>query len=245
MSNSETIYSELSNPVRFQILEELLQSEMKLSEISSKFTVSKSEISRHLSRLLEINIVTKNNSNNNYFLTPLGEAYITLSIPVRFVLDNNSFFEKHFIDLPPKLYRMIDSLSQSKQLYGPGDVLTTIQSVLENTDEEVKLILDQKYPLSLRKKIRFGQYVIIPEMVEKGIEYAKKVYDQVEARVHKIINHNMIISDNKIGIIIFPSFNHKADITTCFLVSDTIGLDYLHKIWDFYWNDAEPINLKI
>lgn len=241
MSKSEAIFNELTYPIRSQILEELLESPLKLNELASKFTVSKSEISRHLSRLLEINIVTKDNSTHNYFLTPLGEAYILLSIPVKFVLENNTFFENHFLDLPPHLARMIDDLKQAKQVDGSGDVLTTIQTMLENTENKVQILLDQKYPLTLNKKINTGKYVILQEMVEKGIEYSKKVYNNVEARVCKPINHNMIISDNRVGIINFPGLNHKADITTCFVVSDTTGLEYLQNIWEYYWLNAEPI----
>ena len=243
MGKSETIYNELAYPIRSQILEELLYTPLKLNEIASKFSVSKSEISRHLSRLLEINVVTKDNSTHNYLLTPLGEAYISLSMPVKFVLDKSEFFESHFIDLPHNLSRMIDDLSQAKHINGPGDILTTIQTILENTNEQVQILLDQKYPLSLTKKIKHGKYIIIQDMVEKGIEYAKKSYDHVEARVYNAINHNMIISDNKIGIINFPALNHKADITSCFLVTDSIGLEYLQTIWDYYWNMAEVFNL--
>ena len=241
MGKPETIYNELAYPIRSQILEELLDSPLKLNEIASKFSISKSEISRHLSRLLEINIVTKDNSNHNYLLTPLGEAYTSLSLPVKFVLENNSFFENHFIDLPHNLYRMIDNLDQAKQIHGPGEVLTTIQNLLENTNEQVQILLDQKYPLSLNKKIKFGKYVIVPEMVEKGIEYAKKTYDRVEAKMFNAINHNMIITDGTVGIINFPGLNHKADITTCFLVTDSLGLEYLQHIWTYYWNQAELI----
>ena len=243
MSKSEEIFNELAYPIRSQILEKLLETPMKLNELASKFTVSKSEISRHLSRLLEVNIITKDNSNHNYLLTPLGEAYISLTIPVKFVLENSKFFESHFIDLPYNLYRTIDNLSQAKQIYGPGDILTTIQHTLENTNEQVQILLDQKYPLSLNKKIKSGKYIIIQDMVEKGIEYVKRVYDHVEARVYNAINHNMIISDNKIGIINFPGLNHKADITTCFLVTDEIGIEYLQNIWNHYWNIANVINL--
>lgn len=243
MSKSEIIYNELANPVRTQILEELLDSPMKLNEIASKFTVSKSEISRHLSRMLEINIVTKDNTNHTYILTPLGEACISLSFPIKFVLENNSYFESHYIDLPPKIARMIDNLNQANQIQGSGDVLTAIQNILENTEEEVQILLDQKYPLALNKTIKSGKYIVIEEMVEKGVEYAKKVYDNVEARIYNAINHNMIISDNKVGILNFPGLNHKADITTCFLVSDSVGLDYLQNIWDYYWSNAQPTNL--
>ena len=143
MAKSETILNELAFPIRTKILEELASNPLKLSDISEKFTVSKSEISRHLSRLIEINIVTKDNLNHNYALTPLGEAFILLSLPVKFILDNNEFFENHFIDLPNNLYRMIDNLYQAELIIGSGDVLTSIQAILENTDSEVQILLDQ------------------------------------------------------------------------------------------------------
>ena len=240
MSTSDDLLSELSFPLRSRLLLELLETPLKLNDIANKFTVSKSEISRHLSRLTEINIVTKNIKTHEYFLTPLGEAYITLLQPVKFVLDENDFFKGHFIDLPPNLSRMIDNLGQSKHLIGSGEVLNTIQNVLENTEEYVQILLDQKFPLTLKKKINWGKYVITPDIAEKGAEYAKKIYEHIEVRTTNLINHNMLISDNSIGILSFPGLNHKADISYGYYLTDETGLSYLQDIWDFYWNLGTP-----
>lgn len=242
MSKSETILNELAFPIRTKILEELLNNPLKLNDISQKFTVSKSEISRHLSRLIEINIVTKDSINHSYILTPLGEAYISLSEPVKFILDQNEFFENHFIDLPSNLYRMIDNLYQAELILGSGDVLTSIQTILENTESNVQILLDQKFPLSLKKQIKTGNYIVSKDIIEKGMDYAKKVYEQVNARIYNAINHNMVISDRKIGMICFPGLNHKADINYCFKVSDKIGLDYLQNIWDYYSEISDPFH---
>ena len=160
MQKSNFLQNELAFPIRTQILEELLDQPLKLNEIAIKFSVSKSEISRHLSRLLEINVVMKDNTNHSYMLTPLGEAYISLSLPVKFILEQNIFFENHFIDLPDNLYRIIDHLFQAKNIMGSGDVLTTIQNILETTEEEVQILLDQKFPLSLKKRIKKGSYIV-------------------------------------------------------------------------------------
>lgn len=243
MNNSENLINELSFPLRSKILQELLDEPLKLNDIANKFTVSKSEISRHLSRLTEINIVTKNNKTHDYILTPLGEAYITLLLPVKFVLDKNDFFQNHFIDLPTNLSRMIDNLGQSKCLIGSGEVLNTIQNVLENTEECVQILLDQKFPLNLKKKIKLGKYIITPDIAEKGAEYAKKIYEQVEVRTLNPINHNMLISDHSIGMINFPGLNHKADISYSYYITDETGLNYLQDIWDFYWKLGSPISL--
>lgn len=238
MQKSSILQNELSFPIRTQILEELFDNPLKLNDIANKFTVSKSEISRHLSRLLEVNVIIKDNITHSYMLTPLGEAYISLSFPVKFILDNNHFFENHFIDLPDNLYRMIDNLNEATQIAGSGDVLTTIQKILEETDDEIQIVLDQKFPLSLKKRISKGSYIVCSDMLDKGIDYVKKIYENVEAKICTTINHNMLISDHKIGIICFPGLNHKADINNCFLIKDKIGLDYLQEIWNYYLKNS-------
>lgn len=243
MGSIESIHNELTSPIRTQILEYLLESPLKLREIASNFTISKSEISRHLSRLLDVKAIDRDNIEHNYYLTPLGEAYISLSLPVKFILERNAFFESHYIDLPQPLYRSVDNLQRSKFLYTSGDVLTTIQTILDQTKDNLRILLDQKFPLSLKSKINEGKYIISSDILEKGMDYAKKVYERIEVKIYDSINHNLLISDGKTGLICFPSLNHKADITSCFFVSDTIGLEYLFDIWQYYWEMGDYLTL--
>lgn len=244
MEHSYFLMNELSFPLRAQILEELFDNPLKLNDLAVKFDIiSKSEISRHLSRLLEIKIITKDNSSHNYSLTPLGEAYIFLSFPLRFVLNLHSFFEQHFIDLPPFLFKSIDCLSEAKLIVGSGEVLTSTQEILQNTEQKTQILLDQKFPLTLNKQINSGKYIVSPSMREKGAEYVKKSYKDVEFRGYNQIKHNMLISDDKIGILCFSSLNHIVDISSCFKVIDETGLNFLQSIWDYYWNLGEKLTL--
>ncbi|MHA1990834.1 MAG: ArsR family transcriptional regulator [Candidatus Hodarchaeales archaeon] len=236
MDNYESLVMELSNPIHTQLLEELLDSPKKLNDIAQKFTLSKSEISRHLSRLLDTGTITKDNKNRNYVLNPLGAVFLNLISPIKFLLQHASYFKTHFINFPTKFLRLIDDLSDAKFISGPGDVLSLIQSILDKTESKVQLILDQKYPLKLSKKIEIGKYVVSPEMLGKGEQYLKQFYDTVETRVYQPINHNLFISDDREATLCFSDLNHKTDINSCFHIKDKAGLEFLQQIWSYYWS---------
>ena len=244
MEHSYILMNELSFPLRTQILEELYNNPLKLNDLAVIFSsVSKSEVSRHLSRLLEINTIIKDSTNHNYSLTPLGEAYISLSFPLRFVLSLHSFFEQHFVDLPPNLFKSIDCLSEAQLIVGSGEVLTSTQEILQNTEEKTQILLDQKFPLTLNKQIKSGKYIVSPSMKGKGAEYVKKSYKEVEFRGYNPIKHNMLICDDKIGVLCFSGLNHIVDISSCFKVTDESGLNFLQSIWEHYWNLGEKLTL--
>jgi DNA-binding transcriptional ArsR family regulator len=243
MEDYKSLQNELSFPVRMGILENLSQKPMKLNDISKNYSLSKSEISRHLSRLLEIKVIKKDD-DRTYSVTPLGEAFINLLLPVNFLLSYHDFFENHYFDLPISNYRFIDNLSKAELISGIGNVLTTVQNILSETESQIKIVLDQKFPVGITgRKIDSGKYVVPRELLALGVDYVKKVYIHFEVKTHSPINHTILISDEKVAVISFPDLKHKADVSACFLVKDSEGVNYLTEIFNNYWNQGIQVTV--
>ena len=248
MNDYLSINSELSSPIRNQILTRIGENPQTLSEIADNFSISKPEISRHLSRLTKFGIVTKEPSTRKFKPSPLGETYLQLFSPIEFVLKHSSYFTDHYIDLPLHLSRNIDALMNAELVIELGNVFAKIQEMLNETIDEVKLMLDQRLPVvGLKEKIKFGQYIVPITMsgpqFESGREYLKKIYDSVEVRQLNSVTHFLMCTDKKQGIISFPTLQRKADWSSIWVVTDKLGLNYLQEIWNHFQSLAIKIEI--
>jgi len=243
-----TINSELSNPTRIQILSRIGENPQTLSEIATHFSISKPEISRHLSRLTNVGIVTKELSTRKYKPSALGDIYLQLYSPIEFVLKHSTYFTDHYIDLPLHLSRNIDALMNAELVIELGNVLAKIQEMLNETIDEVKLMLDQRLPVvGLKEKVKFGDYIVPTTMsgpqFESGRAYLKKMYDSVEVRQLNFVTHVIMCTDKKRGFISFPTLQRKADWSSIWVVTDKLGLDYLQEIWTHFQSLAMKIEI--
>ncbi|MFX0185229.1 MAG: ArsR family transcriptional regulator [Candidatus Hodarchaeota archaeon] len=243
-----TINSELSNPTRLQILSRIGENPQTLSEIATHFSISKPEISRHLSRLTNVGIVTKEVSTRKYMPSALGEIYLQLYSPIEFVLKHSTYFTEHHIDLPLHLSRNIDALMNAELVIELGNVLAKIQEMLDETIDEVKLMLDQRLPVvGLKEKVKFGDYIVPTTMsgpqFESGRAYLKKMYESVEVRQLNFVTHIIMCTDKKRGFISFPTLQRKADWSSIWVVTDKLGLDYLKEIWNHFQGLATKIKI--
>ena len=241
-----TINSELSNPNRMQILSRLGENPQTLSEIATHFSISKPEISRHLSRLANVGIITKDLSTRKFKPSALGETYLQLYSPIEFVLKHSTYFTDHYIDLPLHLSRNIDALMNAELVSELGNVLAKLQELLNETTDEVKLMLDQRLPvLGLKEKVKFGDYIVPIAMSEhtEAKAYLKKMYESVEVRTLISVSHFIMFTDQNKGIISFPTLQRKADWSSIWVVTDTQGLDYIHEIWNHFHSLAMKMEI--
>ena len=243
-----TINSELSNPTRIQILSRIGENPQTLSEIATHFSISKPEISRHLSRLTNVGIITKDLSTRKFKPSALGKTYLQLYSPIEFVLKHSSYFTDHYIDLPLHLSRNIDALMNAELVTELGNVLAKIQEMLNETKDKVKLMLDQRLPVvGLKEKVKFGDYIVPVTMsgpqFDSGRAYLKKMYDSVEVRTLNSVSHFIMCTDKNKGVISFSTLQRKADWSSIWVVTDKLGLDYLQEIWNHFQNLAIKIEI--
>ena len=104
MTEYSPLFVELANPARFKMLAVLAEAPHTLGEFAQKIELSKPELSRHLTRLVEQGFVQR--EHRKYILTPFGEGIVTLLPSLNFVFQHRDFFRTHRLDLPPPLLRV-------------------------------------------------------------------------------------------------------------------------------------------
>ncbi len=240
MTEYSPLFAELANPARFKMLILLVEAPHTLGEFAQKIELSKPEISRHLTRLMDQGFVQK--EDRKYTLVTSGEAIVKLLPPLNFVFQQWDFFKTHRLDLSLPLLREIDALSQADVVSGLGQVLYKLKYMLEETKENDNLLISQSLPLGLdktRKKPRCGYLIASKSLISQyKISWFKQYYETLETRTLNHVLFGIYISDNKRALLCFPDLNANPDYNEAFFVTDPEGLTYVKAIWEYFWKQS-------
>ncbi|UCE14819.1 MAG: ArsR family transcriptional regulator [Candidatus Heimdallarchaeota archaeon] len=231
--------ADIIHPTRLKMLDLLGGGSQALADIAQNLELSKPEISRHLAKLRELNLVEKRDKIHH--LTGLGEVILNLTSPIEFIINNYDYFMNHKVDLPFSFIRDIDSLMNSELLSGTGYFISKIEEIREKTANEAKMMVDQPFPGS-DTQIEKG-LLIVPTYAKSenlNLELLHKTCNYFEIRTLPIINLSLGIIDRKYGFLLFPErITGKIDYNYAFYVTDDMGLDFLSRLWDYFWEKAE------
>ncbi|MFX0185134.1 MAG: ArsR family transcriptional regulator [Candidatus Hodarchaeota archaeon] len=231
--------TEIIHPTRLKILELLGQGPKFLANIAQELDLSKPEISRHLARMRDLSLVEKRDKAHH--LTSLGEVILNLTSPIEFLIDNYDYFMNHKVELPFSFIRDIDSLIHSELMSGTGYFMSKIEEIRKKTTNEVKTMVDQPFPGS---SIQVDTVLLIVPSYAKSenlnLELLKTNTEYFEIRTLPIINLTLGIVDGKHGFLLFPEkITGKIDYNYAFYVTDEIGLEFLSRLWAYYWEKAK------
>ncbi|MHA1148637.1 MAG: ArsR family transcriptional regulator [Promethearchaeota archaeon] len=242
---SDDLISELSNPIRIKILFLLKKEALTLTTIAEEVgKISKSEISRHLSRLIERGFIQKEvPSGRRYQLTSFGSVIIRLYKPINFLFHHSEFFKSHTINsLPSFLIKDIDNLKKGEFLDDAGKVMFKIKELFSVSFDEAWVMGGTAFPFDdwSAKKVN---YIITPNLAKLRDEVSKTHPEtQMRASVIDEINIAIALTSIGFGIINFPkNMESKPDYNEAIFISDTKGFNYLKTIWNYFWNKGELI----
>ena len=165
MSFGERFYDllfEMSNEHRHNIMLLLRGEDMRLTSISKELDLTSPEISRHVSRLCDTGLVTKD-VEGFFSLTPLGGMVLTLLQEFEFASRHAEYFASHTHDgLPPEYVKRIGELSDSKFVDNIPGFFRQIERVITEAREYVWMLVDQ-FPLN--------HVSLIVEAIERGVRF--------------------------------------------------------------------------
>lgn len=231
--------TDIMHPTRVKVLKLLSEGSQTLAEIAKNLDLSKPEISRHLARMRELNLVEKGDKYHK--LTSLGEVFLNLTSPIEFLLDKYDYFMNHKIDLPFSLVRDIDCLIHSELISGTGYFMSKMEEIREDTANEVRMMVDQPFPGG-SEQVGTALF-IVPSYAKSenlSLEFLRKSSKYFEFRTLPIISLTLGIIDRKFGFLFFPErITGKIDYNHAFYVTDQMGLDFLLRLWDHFWDKSD------
>jgi predicted transcriptional regulator len=143
MAEVYDLYFELSNEDRVNILRTLLLESLNLTKISSELGLKNQETSRHLSRLEESGLVSKN-PDGSYSITPFGKICMLKNEEMDFLFTHKDYFNHHKLEeLPEDLLDKLSVLSRSIYIDDTLNALQVGKRIIEESEEYLYRLSDQ------------------------------------------------------------------------------------------------------
>jgi predicted transcriptional regulator len=143
MAEVYDLHFELSNEDRVNILRILLMGSLNLTKISSELGLKNQEASRHLSRLEEAGLVTRN-PDGTYDITHFGEICMLKHGEMDFLFKYKDYFNQHRLeDLPEDLFAKIGVLAKSNYIDDTLNALQVVKRIIEEAEEYLYRLSDQ------------------------------------------------------------------------------------------------------
>lgn len=240
MEDYSNLISVFSNSFRVKILLLLDKNEFTLTELTTNIgDTSHPEISRHLGRLTKQSLIIKE-SGRKYKLTPFGRSVISIFKPLNFLFKNGNYFKNHMLNsLPDYLLRDIHMLKTSKIISGTGAIMFKMQNLAESANKEIWLMVNNSFPF--KWNVEKANLLIPHSMLDRESE-ARKMGKKFRVGILSTVSVSITLSDLNQGLIFFPRPKETdPDYNEGFFVIDKDGIEYLRKIWDYFWKKSKKI----
>ena len=256
MDSSEKLFNilfEISNEDRYNILTELLAGKANLSKLSQILELNLSETSRHLSRLMGVNLIVRN-PDGSYNLTHNGAQILHQVDNIRFFSEYDNYFKKHTVrDIPIDFQGRFNSLIEGELIESVVGFILRIEQVIKDAKSEVWLLVDQ-FPLhhlsiimdALERGVKFK--IIEPQNraihsdlkalapVESHTLERMKIASHVDQKTLKNNNLFMIVSENE-AVVGFPTLGGEIDYKG-FKFSDIKAHSWCRDLFHRFWENA-------
>ncbi len=230
------IFSEITNPIRINILLLLYDNKSTITELKEEIgDISHSEISRHIGRLAKHELITKETiPGRKYELTHFGKIVVKLLKPLDFIFQNKEYFENHQIDfIPESSIHGLHKLKNAKLITGTGNLMIKGKSFVELANKELWIMTNDPFPYEIT--VKHVNLIIPPQMLKYGREVNHKT-TKYDVHILPEINVCLLLSDIGQGFLFLPNLNSSnPDFNVGFHVSDTEGYNYLKSLFHHFW----------
>lgn len=240
-------FLELSSPVRIQILNILSQDvEFRNSAIAKKLNISAQESLRHMSRLVQFNLVTL--VERQYRIAPIGTLVLESLLPqVNFLLKNEEFFDNHDVSvLPPLFTKRFSEIADdtTEIIEGPSEIIAMAENIIENANkfcyDTAKLITRSTNQLMAQKK----SGVKIKQIKEKNSKKPRNIPEVVssDTRVIEHLDLAIVVSEQQ-AYIRFPKKTGEISLEQALYSTSRSFVIFAKDLFNYYWEQSyDPLS---
>ncbi|NVM36025.1 MAG: ArsR family transcriptional regulator [Candidatus Lokiarchaeota archaeon] len=247
-------FFEFSNEGRFEVFKSLYKGKKRHSQIEKELDIRGSEISRHLKRLIEKNLVKKT-LDNKYSITNIGKMFLGILDIFELSLKYENYFNSHNInDFPLYFILKLGNLKSMRLNSGTMQNIELWSDLIKNSKKYILAISDQFQdsilPLVERKindmSINIRALVDKNVLKSKGYEklqdrhaFYQKINISENIRVLKQIDFSLLVTDK--GGIFFLSKEGKVDYSECLFDDNELFIQWLRELFEWYWKEGTNI----
>jgi predicted transcriptional regulator len=237
----ERLFSEFSSKTRLDILGMLREGETRFSEIEKAVGLSSPEVSRHLRRLQEVNLIDKQPSGG-YRLSLFGETVMRMTANIPALIDKSEYFLSHDTSvIPTHLLRSLDSISEAKlepvfSMFGrliknleDAEYYWDITNqMLESETEMLEMMAPEDLDIDIR-------YIISPELYPTFSRLSEERGVRIHLKTYEDINFTVGVSSN-LAFLALPDRNGVLDRNTYIMGDSPEFIGWCRKLYLYYWD---------
>ncbi len=227
---------ELSHPERMNILHILKNQKLRMSDIAKQLGITTAETSRHLDRLGNAKLLSKN-SSNLYHLTPLASIMLKSVGIIEFFTKNQEFFLRHDISSMPEQLLCMEAIKHSEIKQGTLENVSLISDLTYQAKDHICIISD--VPMSSiveATKKRAEEGVKFRIIYLKGVDVPEAYDDLENIEVRFIEKVDVVIKySESAGGFALPNLEGKIDFSEVFFGENDYFLTWLEKVFEYYW----------
>jgi predicted transcriptional regulator len=252
------LFFEFSNEGRFEVFKSLYMERKRHNQLEKELGIRGSEISRHIKRLIEKNLVKKT-MDNKYTITNIGKMFMDVLELFEVSLKFETFFNSHDInDFPLNLILQLGNLKSIKIKSGTMQNIELWSEMIKKSENFILAISDQFQdsilPVVERKinntSIKIKALIDKDVLTSKGYEkledrhaFYKKINIFKNIRILKQINFSLLATDK--GAILFLRKEGKIDYSECLFDEHEIFREWSKELFNYYWKEGTNIESLI
>lgn len=251
------ILFEFSNKERVNVLKKLYSEGKKHSELVKELNVPGSEISRHLKRLYEKNLIFKE-INNKYKISNIGKIFIQMMDIFEVSLKYRNFLNSHEItSIPINLIFQLGKLKSVELSTKTMENMEIFENLVKDSEKFLYAITDQ-YQKSLLKEAENkmkNKSIKIRGLVDKNllksynipdgwsklfkdpVKFFKEILENI--RILDEINVSLVVSDK--GAILFLSKDGQIDYSQCLIDNHENFINWTIELFEWYWEKGASL----
>ena len=257
--NLAELFFEFSHEGRFKLFKSLCFENKKHNQLQKELNIPGPEISRHIKRLCEKNLIKKS-IDGQYEITNVGKIFIGIIDVFETVVNHKDFFNTHDISSIPlslmyqlgklKTIESSDKTFENIELWSnlaknsedfifavsnemQNSLLPIIERKLDDHSMEIRALIDK----SVLKTYT------IPEKLTSTFNDPRAFYKKINlfenVRFLKEINFSLLVSDS--GAILFLSKDGKIDYSQCLIDYHVPFVEWAKALFEWYWNKSKKI----
>jgi len=231
----------ISSETRLEIIKKIQDCPSSQTNLAKAMNMVIPEASRHLTKLVEAKLVTKN-GQNLYRTSNFGKLVIAAALPtLEFLVKNRKYFVTHDINgLPLEFIYRLGELAKTKRIETISNTLRHVERVLEEAQEFVWLMADQ--PLINVKTIfenldnnnKVSLRIVIKGKFDEVRIIQKKLGDRVEIVHADVVFAGMALNEKTAGIV-FNDNNGAVDFNSGFTTTDLESYKWCFDFFRYNW----------
>ena len=242
---------ELSNKGRFNVLKSLNKESKRHTQLSKELNIKGSEISRHLGRLYEKSLISKD-VDNHYRITNIGKIFLQMMDIFEVSLLNKDFLNTHEItSIPVPLIFQLGKLKTVELSNKTMENMEIFENLVKDSGDFLLAITDQ-YQKSLlieAEKKMSDKKTSIRAIVDRALlksynipegwstlfkdpqELFKKMLKNI--RILDKIQLSLVVTEK--GAILFLSKDGEIDYSQCLIDNHESFIKWTKELFEWYW----------